>query len=205
MQVEDQEKLRRFNSDWDSSHSTEDKKPPMEVGNSDGGESLMDSIATTNVNQMSTYTPPPIPTTGDNCGQCGLLHPPVRPGEICPNASVNPVPQPVQEVPQPVQEAPQPLTEGETRGTVKPPTTTSQRPIAPPPAPKPIDPTPIVSEPAPLADNNIPTEIHVNKYLGSWGDMIQAHCNSNGINNVKKLMRHITIEITDFLESYKGK
>jgi hypothetical protein len=190
MKVENEEALRRFNSDWDAVHSTKDTQPPIDPGKGSESGGIMDSIAASNVNP-TTHVPAPIPTTGDRCGQCNLLHPPVRPGETCPNAQNN----------TPVPEAPQPLTEGSTLEKVK---ATSSPPA---PQPTPATPTPTIntSEPSPLADNNIPTEIHVNKYLASWGDMIQAHCMSHSVENVKKLMRHITIEITDFLETYKGK
>jgi hypothetical protein len=197
MRVEDQEKLRQFNSTWDKAHSTDDSPTPIDPGPNPTGESssLMDSIAST-INPATSYAVPPIPTTGDRCGQCNLLHPPVRPGETCPNAKVEPnalAPQP----------APQPLTEDPVIDDTKPPV---QQPIAPPPSPQPmtLQPmTPVPSEPAPLADNNIPTEIHVNKYLASWGDMIQAHCKTHGVKNVKKLMRHLTVEVDNFLGIYK--
>ncbi len=72
-------------------------------------------------------------------------------------------------------------------------------------APVPVENTETVYDAEPLAENNIPTEIHVNKYLASWGDKIQVHCEAHGIENVKKLMLHLNVEVNDFLENYKGK
>jgi hypothetical protein len=132
-----------------------------------------------------------------------LLHPPVRPGEICPNAVAQPEPS-VQAPPVPAQEPHQ------TTPVHEAPSAQEEKVYAASPVHK-VVPTPaspaseVKPEPQSLADNNIPTEIHVNKYLSTWGDMIQAHCNDQAVQNVKKLMRHLTIEITDFLESYKGK
>jgi len=197
MRTENQEALRRFNSDWDNAHSTDDTKPPIEVSEGGSADNLMASIAASNVNAATTpYAPPPIPTTGDTCNQCNLLHPPVPPGETCPNAPSVQKDTPTKEV---TYEA---LTEGDVQQS--PANFNTPRPTSSPPSP--ITTTEqVIPEPSSLADNNIPTEIHVNKYLASWGEMIRAHCTSQGVINVKKLMRHLTVEVTDFLESYKGK
>lgn len=193
MQSESDEKLRQFNQEWDNAHSTKDTKPPLDIGGS-GDSSLAESIAQNPiVPAQGTFQPAPIPTTGDQCPQCNLLHPPLRPGESCPNApgATGPVKE--------VDTAPPATSPAVVHPSTPEPAVVTQPALAP------AQNTETVSEPAPLADNNIPTEIHVNKYLASWGDQIQAHCKANKIENVKKLMRHITIEITDFLENYKGK
>jgi len=210
MIVEDEEKMRQFNQEWDKRYSTGSAKPPIDLGtNADpNAQSLIDSISQStghlNVN-TGPYVPPPIPTTGNNCRECGLIHPPLPPGQVCPNATA-----PVNSSAAPQTQVPiQPLTEGATRSNVKDPSTS-------PPAPKlrhamaPASTTdawnpPVQSEPAPLAENNIPTEIHINKYLNSWGELLKVHCTNHNIINVKKLMRHLTVEVTDFLEMYKGK
>jgi hypothetical protein len=191
MQSENDEKLRQFNQEWDKAHSTDDTKPPIDLGGS-GASNLAESIAQQPIAPtQGVYTPANIPTTGNQCPQCNLLHPPLRPGETCPNApgASGPVKEVITTPPAAVQSPTVVTPAGEV--------------IVTPAAPAPD--TETVSESTPLADNNIPTEIHVNKYLASWGDQIQAHCKENKIENVKKLMRHITIEITDFLENYKGK
>lgn len=209
MIVEDDEKLRRFNSDWDTAHTTDINKQPQngQVVPADDPQNLMDSIKMT---PMTPYTPAVIPTTGNQCPECNLLHPPVPPGQTCPNAvaAQAPVQETIQTLPDDavedlVEERPKPLTEGPIRDQVRDPSTSPTRPIGPPPAPKPA--VPVQLEPAPLAENNIPTDIHINKYLNSWGDMIRAHSQRRGTTNIKKLMRHLTIEITEFLENYEGR
>lgn len=207
MIIDDKEKMRQFNEEWDRAHSTSDTQPPLEVGNNASADSLMDSIASQNMNQpVGNYAPPPIPTTGDRCDQCKTLHPPLKPGEKCPVAE-----ELAQKNPQPPV---QPVTEGNTLSNVKPVNEAQQRPITSPPSPKTHDLTPasardtwdpVEPEPAPLAQNNIPTEIHINKYLKLWSDMLEAHCKTHNVDNVKKLMRHITVEINEFLGWYKGK
>lgn len=217
MTPENDEKLRQFNAEWDRRYSTDDTKPPMEVGKNGaiaapGNGNLMESIQRGAANLMpntTPYVPAAIPTTGDNCPQCGTMHPPIRPGETCPVAAAMKGNQPTAEptttptpAPEPVVNAVvEPLTEGNTKTEVKPVNETPVRPVQPPPAP--VSNTETLSEPAPLADNNIPTEIHVNKYLGSWGQQIDIYCKNNNIKNVKKLMRHLTIEVTNFLDYYK--
>jgi len=221
MKVEDQELLRKFNEGWDKAHTTSGIKPPTDIGGGGGGNNeasnLMSNIQQNAASLMYSmnqpYSPPAIPTTGNTCDQCNLIHPPIRPGEVCPNAT--PKPKPVQAPPVPAKEPhmTQPLTEGTTKSEVKQVNDTPKHPIAPPPPPTRHAMAPASSgsafevkpEPEPLAENNIPTEIHVNKYLSVWGDMIQAHCTKHSIQNVKKLMRHLTVEITDFLEANKGK
>ena len=208
MNVEDQEALRRFNDEWDKLHSTTDNKPPIDPRDLHQGNSpknLSESLnLSTMMNTTTTYNPPQIPTTGDRCNQCNLLHPPLPPGDKCPNAVTRPQ----------VQPAPtQPLTEGNIKKPI-----IEQRPVNPPPVSQaPFVPAkephqtsvtyeaPVQPEPVPLADNNIPTEIHINKYLKSWGELIQTHCKNHSIENVKRLMRHLTVEITDFLEHNKGR
>jgi hypothetical protein len=200
---EDEDRLRQFNQDWDKKHSTSDSKPPIDLGKNGGDNiSLIQSVQQT----MNTgvYVPPSIPTTGNQCPQCGTIHPPLRPGEECPIAKSKQA-----ETPKPTPQTTQPLTEGKTKSIVKD-DMEPLRPTMPPPPPKPIVPQrhdmapySAVREPESLAENNIPVEIHINKYLNSWGEMIQAHCKKYGITNTKKLMRHLTIEISDFLENYK--
>lgn len=195
---ENDDKLRAFNQQWDKSHSTEDTKPPIDVGSNgvinDNSQTLLESIQQSS--PSGVFTPAKIPTTGEGCEQCGVMHPPLRPGEACPNAKGdddnNVQPQPPQTV------APEPA---------PPPQTVAPEPKTAPPlhTPQPTAPQPVEAEPAPLSDNNVPTEIHINKYLNSWGEMIRAHCERHGVTNMKKLMRHLTIEITDYLENYKGK
>ena len=36
--------------------------------------------------RMNMGPPGAIPTTFGSCSQCGIMHPPLRPGEMCPNA-----------------------------------------------------------------------------------------------------------------------
>jgi hypothetical protein len=220
MQAEDLEKLRRFNEEWDQQNSTDTSKiidPGMpKQGASPAGDkntlSLADQIAANSVNLMNqgTYAPPSIPTTGDRCDQCGTLHPPIKPGDMCPVAAE--LAEKKAAAPQP---APQPEIVKETNhGDFTPPEGHLEaQPITPKPQPQEVKPAPIVRdtnkpvdpEPAPLAENNIPTEIHVNKYLNSWSDLIMTHCKTHSIVNVKRLMRHLTVEVTDFLEHNKGR
>lgn len=207
MQVEDEEKLRRFNSQWDKAHTTEGGQPQTQgnqVVSDDNSQGLMDSIKSTIMNP-SPYAPTDIPTTGNRCPECNLLHPPLPPGQVCPNGSakaeVIPVtpPQSPAALSEPTQEVhslPDDAVESLEDESVKP----------APPAPQPVIQTTselVVPEPAPLAENNIPSEIHINKYLNSWSDMIKAHCQRRGTTNIKKLMRHLTIEIMEFLENYE--
>ena len=205
MLQDDTEAMRKFNEQWDAQYSVDKNKPVIDGGGA-SGRNLLDSVQNQPITPMTQpYVPAVIPTTGDQCPQCNTMHPPIRPGEVCPVAkAAGTAPEVAQEVVPPTP-AVAPLTEGDTKTEVKPVNEAPVRPTAAPPAPSPAPITETVSEPTPLAQNNIPTEIHVNKYLASWGDQIQAHCKANGIQNVKKLMRHITIEITDFLENYKGK
>jgi len=220
MQVEDQEKMRRFNEEWDRAHSTDDTKPPLDPRdlnkeNSDG-PSLLEQVQQTGMQiNTGTYQPAAIPTTGDRCTQCGTLHPPLKPGDECPVAkemaqkNASAAPQPVT-----------PLTEGTTQGSMSPKIDNKPqvRPVNPPPPVQPQQPShemspasargtwdPVEPEPEPLAENNIPTEIHVNKYLKSWSELIMTHCKNHGVQNVKRLMRHLTVEVTDFLEHNKGR
>jgi hypothetical protein len=189
MQSEDDERLRLFNQEWDNQHSTKDSKPPLDIGGS-GASSLAESVAQNTIAPaQGNFQPAAIPTTGDQCPQCNLLHPPLRPGESCPNApgATGPVKE-VATKPPVVQPAPEPAVVTQ-----------------PAPAPVPVENTETVYDAEPLAENNIPTEIHVNKYLASWGDKIQVHCEAHGIENVKKLMLHLNVEVNDFLENYKGK
>jgi len=209
MQVEDQEKMRRFNEEWDRAHSTDDTKPPLDPrdlnkANSDG-PSLLEQVQRTGMQiNTGTYQPAAIPTTGDRCNQCGTLHPPLKPGDECPvakelaekNGTSSPAP-------------PQPTTADAPPG---PPPSTTAPPVQPQPQPVQPQPQPVQQtveaappEPTPLAENNIPTEIHVNKYLKSWSELIMTHCKNHGVQNVKRLMRHLTVEVTDFLEHNKGR
>ncbi len=202
------------------------------AGNAGQGQpGLADQIAANAANLMTntgTYQPPVIPTTGDSCAQCGTMHPAIGPGEVCPVAvelgkvdpkgnpilptdatqppvsSFTPDEKPLEAQPdktEPIKEptpAPEPLSE-ENRPEKIPPQhpVTTQQPTQPVERAEP--------EPAPLADNNIPAEVHINKYLQSWSDIIKAHCNTHSIVNVKRLMRHLTVEVTDFLEHNKGR
>lgn len=204
MNVEDQDALRKFNEEWDNAHTSGGNKPPIDLGGKNNSRNLVESINTTNMVKSGPYVPPSIPTTGDRCDQCGTLHPPIKPGDVCPvageltqkNTSAKPKPP----IPEP------------TTGT---PPNNVQRDFTPVEKPKPAQPiqpvihqhptTSVKPEPEPLAENNIPTEIHVNKYLNNWHDIIMTHCKTHSIVNVKRLMRHLTVEVTDFLEHNKGR
>jgi hypothetical protein len=226
MQAEDLEKLRRFNEEWDQQNSTDTSKiiDPGMPNKGDGNQTLglADQIAANSMNlQPGTYSPASIPTTGDSCTQCGTMHPPVKPGDVCPVAielgkvdkDGNPI---VAQPAQPAQPTPQPEIIKETdHGDFTPPEGPSEaQPITPKVQPQEVKSAPIVRdtnkpvdpEPTPLVEkNNIPTEIHVNKYLNSWSDLIMTHCKTHNIVNVKRLMRHLTVEVTDFLEHNKGR
>lgn len=223
MNVEDQEKLRRFNEEWDTAHTSGKPQNPMDSGQPNtpnAPSNLAESINMTSLQPNTTpYQPPVIPTTGDRCGECGTLHPALPPGESCPVAAEQkakavqaphvPAQEPhqtqvVHETPAPQPQPVQPLTEGDFKTNMNDVSTVPPRPVNPPPAPQP---QPAAQpEPEPLvAENNIPTEIHVNKYLKMWGDLIQTHCKTHNIQNVKRLMRHLTVEVTDFLELNKGR
>ncbi len=231
MQEENQDALREFNESWDKQHTSATPTNPGDPnsgntiqGNTELGLADQVAAAKASLNPGGVYNPPSIPTTGDSCHQCGTMHPPVRPGEICPVAvelgkidkDGNPVttaPETAQpavshapaiEPAKPAPPAPQPLTEGDTKTEVKNVEIVQPRPETPPPAPKPVI-GKAEPEPAPLAENNIPTEVHINKYLNQWGTIIEAHCKTHGIVNVKRLMRHLTVEVTDFLEHNKGR
>lgn len=208
MQVEDQEKMRRFNEEWDRAHSTPDSKPPLDprdLNTKSDGPSLLEQVQQSGMQMnVGTYQAPVIPTTGDRCHQCGTMHPPLKPGDECPVAK---------EMAQ----------KNKSAAPQSQPQTTAVKPIGPQPTPQPVHPEPhhtrhemapasatdtwdpVEPEPKPLAENNIPTEIHVNKYLKSWSEIIMTHCKNHGIENVKRLMRHLTVEITDFLEHNKGR
>ena len=199
MLQDNDEAMKKFNADWDKQYSVDGTKPPIDGGT--GGGNLMDNINNQPITTQP-FQPAVIPTTGDQCPQCHTMHPPIRPGEVCPVAkAAGTVPEVAQEVvpPAPVVQEVVDAVVPEVKTTE----TSAGQVVITPPAPAPI--TETISEPTPLAQNNIPTEIHVNKYLASWGDLIQAHCEEHKIENVKKLMRHMTVEITEFLENYKGK
>jgi len=214
MQVEDQDILRKFNEEWDAAHTSANPQQPVnnpqqpQVNppiNSGQPQNLAESIQSVQLNQ-GPYQPPAIPTTGDKCPECNLLHPPLPPGEKCPNAVAKPEPVPAPR-PEPVQnlvENPAPVAPDPQHEVQQAPVTQS-----PPVTEKPQNLAPVASaepEPEPIVqENNIPTEIHVNKYLNHWGEIIQAHCKTHNITNVKRLMRHLTIEVTDFLEHNKGR
>jgi hypothetical protein len=221
MQAEDLEKLRKFNEEWDSAHTSGDLTKPIDpgIGNSSQNQGNLIDAASAGAMNMNTgpYTPPSIPTTGDKCDQCGTLHPPIKPGDICPVAqefaqnNTAPIQEPEPNRPNPpqdrllpegVQPPPSPAATADVVYTVP------EKPVEvqPAPPPPPIQKQPSVEpEPTPLAENNIPTEIHVNKYLNSWSDLIIAHCKTHNVVNVKRLMRHLTVEVTDFLEYNKGR
>lgn len=224
MRAENLEDLRRFNEEWDNAHSTDDSKPPIDPGTNgviqdNGAPGLAEQIAKNSMTiNRGTYQPASIPTTGNECSQCGTLHPPLRPGEDCPVAAeknktvtTTTSAEPTDTPKAPVQSPPQPQPESLTEGTTKSPEfKPSPAPTSPPPTPTPIpvQQTNVKAEPEPkplVAENNIPTEIHVNKYLASWADIIMAHCKTHNIVNVKRLMRHLTVEVTDFLEHNKGR
>ena len=232
MKEENQDALRAFNEDWDKQHTTATPAHPqdpqggniVQQGNNNNELGLADQVAAAkaSLNPTGVYSPPSIPTTGDSCYQCGTMHPPLRPGEVCKVAvglgkvdkeghpitpeqsdipAVPPVEAEVLETPEVIEKpVAQPLSEDNRPDKIPP-----QHPepkTAPPPQQ-------IIGkaepEPAPLAENNIPTEVHVNKYLNHWGTIIEAHCKTHGITNVKRLMRHLTVEVTDFLEHNKGR
>lgn len=44
------------------------------------------------INQLKQQAPPtaaPLRPTFDKCGQCGMFHPPLAPGQVCPKAPLN--------------------------------------------------------------------------------------------------------------------
>ena len=54
-------------------------------------QGLMENISTKTVNPNILKpgpAPTPAPTTQGACGQCGMLHPPIPPGQKCPNAKI---------------------------------------------------------------------------------------------------------------------
>ena len=232
MQEENQDALREFNEQWDKQHTSATPTNPADgnTGNTIQGQEglgLEDQLAAAkaSLNPGGVYQPPTIPTTGDSCHQCGTMHPPVRPGEVCPVAAemgkvdkdgnhitaqpepasdFTPPEKPAEAQPIKTESAPQPLTEGNIKTEVKNIETAPARPATSPPAPQPAI-GKAEPEPEALAENNIPTEVHVNKYLNHWGTIIEAHCKTHGIVNVKRLMRHLTVEVTDFLEHNKGR
>jgi hypothetical protein len=218
MQAEDLEKLRRFNEEWDQQNSTDTSKildsgNPNQTPSPAGGDQLglAEQIAANsmNLNNPGTYSPASIPTTGDSCDQCGTMHPPVKPGEVCPVAvELGKVDKSGQQI------TTQPVVEVKPNVETADPVPSTPPKKAPEPVQETVNPAPIVQdtnkpvdpEPAPLVEkNNIPTEIHVNKYLNSWSDIIMTHCKTHNIVNVKRLMRHLTVEVTDFLEHNKGR
>ena len=229
MQPEDQDALRRFNEEWDSAHTSDTPNQPVnsnsgKVIQESGGVGLEDQLAQMKASLAGgtgVYQPANIPTTGDNCPQCGVMHPPVRPGEVCKVAvemgKVDKDGQPITpsqpDTPKRVEansvvnyeypnvqknSFPEAFEDEKTDQKV---VEETQTPVKV--APQPV--TSVQPEPAPLAENNIPTEVHVNKYLNSWGQLIETHCKTHNIVNVKRLMRHLTVEITDFLEHNKGR
>ena len=92
MRDEDQDKLRAFNEEWDKANSTDMSNVPIDKGPNavikDESLSLADQVAAVGANMnQGVYTPPVIPTTGDRCSECGVMHPPVAPGQKCPLAA----------------------------------------------------------------------------------------------------------------------
>lgn len=96
-----------------------------------------------NPGQITRSGPSPIPVQ-NGCPQCGLIHPPLPPGEKCPNAGAK--------------------MKG-AAGKEK------------------------------LVD--------INKYLVNLRNILMSQIDSKGIEDVDKLFKNITLEITKYLEGYK--
>jgi len=111
--MEDDSKLEKFNSEHNKQYSTpplnlKNQGTPGQPPNVDGlspedrrvmlelQAKMAASNPTLNVNKPA-YTPPPayipptttVSTLGSGCPECGVMHPPLPPGQKCPNAKAN--------------------------------------------------------------------------------------------------------------------
>ncbi|MHA1233083.1 MAG: hypothetical protein ACTSPQ_20850, partial [Candidatus Helarchaeota archaeon] len=68
--------------------NTQKEKIINRQNNEQGLIEAVTNIPTEIVKRIKPSLPPtPVPTPGV-CSQCGMIHPPLKPGEICPNAKV---------------------------------------------------------------------------------------------------------------------
>jgi len=116
--VEEDEKLRQFNESHDKQYSSPPldlSKPQGTPGQSPSNLTpqeqrimieLQAKMAANNPNMNvktpmtpapnppqhtppPTYSPAPVSTVGSGCPECGVMHPPLPPGQRCPNAKAN--------------------------------------------------------------------------------------------------------------------